>query len=167
MTLLFLEFLGTTEVLVILVVALLLFGPRKLPELSRSFGKSLAEFKRASEEFKQTWEKEVAMEEVEKGASIERAMIPEDPSTIGAPVGRGGHVMRKLESGDNNNYAERDGLVDDNRIASISAPLIQPFDAAKADFVRESAASESSDIAAPLPAPDAMPAQPTRKQDWL
>lgn len=164
MTLLFLEFLGTTEVLVILVVALLLFGPRKLPELSRSFGKSLAEFKRASEEFKQTWEKEVALEEVEKGARIERAMIPEDPSIIGAPVGRDVHVMRKLESGDD---AERNGFVDNNSIASNLTPSVRPFDAANADFARESATSESSDSTAALPAPDAMPAQPTRKHDWL
>jgi TatA/E family protein of Tat protein translocase len=158
MTLLFLEFLGTTEVLVILVVALLLFGPRKLPELSRSFGKSLAEFKRASEEFKQTWEKEVAMEEVEKGARIERAMIPEDPSTIGAPVGRDIHVMRKLESGDNS--AERDGFVDNNSNASISAPSVQSFDAANADFAHGTSATSSAPD-------DAVPAQPTRKHDWL
>jgi TatA/E family protein of Tat protein translocase len=153
MILLFLEFLGTTEVLVILVVALLLFGPRKLPELSRSFGKSLAEFKRASEEFKQTWEKEVAMEEVEKGARIERAMIPEDPSEIGAPVGRG-HVMQKLESGDN---AERDGFVDGNSIASISAPAIRPFDSSN---------TESSDISSPA-GREALPVEPPRKRDWL
>lgn len=43
----------------ILVVALIIFGPKKLPQLARSFGKSMAEFKRASEDFKQQWEKEV------------------------------------------------------------------------------------------------------------
>ena len=167
MTLLFLEFLGTTEVLVILVVALLLFGPRKLPELSRSFGKSLAEFKRASEEFKQTWEKEVAMEEVEKGAQIERAMIPEDSSAIGAPVGRGQHVMRKLESGGDN--AARDGFDDGNSIASISAPSVQPVDASSAFPAREASASESSNISSSSSSStfDAPPDEPTRKRDWL
>lgn len=58
------EFLGTTELLVILVVALIVFGPRKLPQLSRSLGKSLSEFRRASEDFKRTWEREVALDEV-------------------------------------------------------------------------------------------------------
>ncbi|MDQ3919739.1 MAG: twin-arginine translocase TatA/TatE family subunit [Acidobacteriota bacterium] len=60
--LLFLEFLGTSELLMIAVVALLLFGPRKLPEISRTLGKSLAEFKRASDDFKRTWEYEVELE---------------------------------------------------------------------------------------------------------
>ncbi|HEX9919659.1 MAG TPA: twin-arginine translocase TatA/TatE family subunit, partial [Pyrinomonadaceae bacterium] len=74
---LFLESLGTTELLVILVVALVLFGPRKLPEMTRKFGKSLNEFKRASDEFKQTWEREVAMENVERDAAIDRAIVAE------------------------------------------------------------------------------------------
>ena len=60
--LLFLETLGTGELLLIAVAALLLFGPRKLPEISRSLGKSLAEFKRASDDFKRTWEYEVELE---------------------------------------------------------------------------------------------------------
>src|ERR1043165_963230 len=56
------EFLGTTELLVIAVVALVLFGPRKLPEIGRSVGKALGEFKRASDDFKRTWEYEVELE---------------------------------------------------------------------------------------------------------
>jgi len=77
-----LEGLGTTELLVIVVVALILFGPRKLPQLSRSLGKSLGEFKRASEDFKRTWEKEVALEERQKDARIEQAMLPADDNSI-------------------------------------------------------------------------------------
>jgi TatA/E family protein of Tat protein translocase len=77
MVLLFLESLGTTELLVILVVALVLFGPRKLPEMTRKFGKSLNEFKRASDDFKRTWEREVAMESVEREAAVDRAMVSE------------------------------------------------------------------------------------------
>jgi TatA/E family protein of Tat protein translocase len=75
--LLFLESLGTTELLVILLVALVLFGPRKLPEMTRKFGKSLNEFKRASDDFKRTWEREVALENVEREAAIDRAMVAE------------------------------------------------------------------------------------------
>lgn len=63
MLLLILESLGSTELLLILVMALVFFGPRKLPQISRSLGKSLADFRRASDDFKQTWEREVAMEE--------------------------------------------------------------------------------------------------------
>lgn len=67
MVLLFLESIGTTELLVILVVALVVFGPRRLPELGRKLGKSINEFKRASDDFKRTWEFEVELEQ-RKGA---------------------------------------------------------------------------------------------------
>jgi TatA/E family protein of Tat protein translocase len=59
---LILDSLGGTELLFILVVALIFFGPRKLPQLARSLGKSLAEFRKASDDFKRTWEREVALE---------------------------------------------------------------------------------------------------------
>ncbi|MFN2597498.1 MAG: twin-arginine translocase TatA/TatE family subunit [Pyrinomonadaceae bacterium] len=78
MTLLFLESVGTTELLLILVVALIIFGPRKLPELSRSLGKGLSEFKRASDEFKRTWEREVNLESYERERQVTDAMLPPD-----------------------------------------------------------------------------------------
>lgn len=59
---LILDSLGSTELLFILVIALIFFGPRKLPGLARSMGKSMAEFRRASDDFKRTWEREVALE---------------------------------------------------------------------------------------------------------
>ena len=59
---LILESLSSTELLFILVIALVFFGPRKLPQLARSMGKGLAEFRKASDDFKRTWEREVAME---------------------------------------------------------------------------------------------------------
>ncbi len=88
--LLFLESVGTTELLVILVAALILFGPRKLPELSRSLGKSLSEFKRASDDFKQTWEREVAIERVEKQERIGQAMVgaADDTAAVPPPTGK-------------------------------------------------------------------------------
>jgi Tat protein translocase TatB subunit len=63
--LLILESLGSTELFFILIMALVFFGPRKLPQLSRSLGKNLAEFRRASEDFKRTWEREVALEDLQ------------------------------------------------------------------------------------------------------
>ncbi|HEV2762118.1 MAG TPA: twin-arginine translocase TatA/TatE family subunit, partial [Pyrinomonadaceae bacterium] len=72
MLLLVFEFLGTTELLVILVVALVLFGPRRLPELGRTLGKSLGEFKRATDDFKRTWEREVELDKLTREVSIDR-----------------------------------------------------------------------------------------------
>ena len=54
--------LGWPEIMIILVIALIIFGPRKLPELGKSLGNSLAHFRRASEDFKRTWEDEVEAE---------------------------------------------------------------------------------------------------------
>src|SRR4051812_30865499 len=54
---------GTPELIIIFVIALIVFGPRKLPELGKSLGKSLAEFKRASNELKNTLDEEIRLEE--------------------------------------------------------------------------------------------------------
>ncbi|MFZ0063311.1 MAG: twin-arginine translocase TatA/TatE family subunit [Pyrinomonadaceae bacterium] len=76
MFLLILESLGSTELFFILIMALVFFGPRKLPQLSRSLGKNLAEFRRASEDFKRTWEREVALEDLQS----EPARVQASPS---------------------------------------------------------------------------------------
>ena len=91
-TLLILETIGTTELLLILVVALILFGPRKLPELARQIGRGMNEFKRASDDFKRTWEREVEVERIERQGQFERAMVgapdtPEASASAPAPVG--------------------------------------------------------------------------------
>lgn len=59
--------MGNTELLLILGAALVFFGPRRLPQLSRQIGRSLSEFRRASDDFKRTWEREVNLENHEKG----------------------------------------------------------------------------------------------------
>ena len=55
--------IGMPELIIIFIIALIIFGPRKLPELGRSLGKSLAEFKKASNELKSTLEEEIRLEE--------------------------------------------------------------------------------------------------------
>lgn len=79
MFLLILDSLGSTELLFILVMALVFFGPRKLPQISRTLGKNLAEFRKASEDFKRTWEREVALEEFK--ADSDRSNIWQDDLT--------------------------------------------------------------------------------------
>ena len=55
--------IGGTEILVIMVIALLVFGPRKLPELGKSLGRGLSEFKRASNDLRRSLEDELSLEE--------------------------------------------------------------------------------------------------------
>jgi TatA/E family protein of Tat protein translocase len=52
------------ELILIFAVALLLFGPRKMPQIGRSIGRALGEFRRASNDFKRTIEDEVAADEI-------------------------------------------------------------------------------------------------------
>ena len=67
-SLLFFEFIGTSELLVVLVVALIIFGPRKLPELGRSLGQAMHQLRGASEDFKRTWETEARLETARSAA---------------------------------------------------------------------------------------------------
>jgi len=83
--------LGTMELVVIGVVALIVFGPRKLPELGRSLGKSLQEFRRASNELKHTLEEEISLEEREATRaktppSAPALPFPVDPATVESPA---------------------------------------------------------------------------------
>ena len=56
--------IGGAELVLVLVLALLLFGPRKLPQIGRKLGDALAQFRKATHDFKSTLETEVEMEEV-------------------------------------------------------------------------------------------------------
>ena len=57
-----LESIGTSELLMIGLIALIIFGPRKLPQMIRTIGKTMAEFRRTTDDFKSTWQKEVDFE---------------------------------------------------------------------------------------------------------
>jgi sec-independent protein translocase protein TatA len=54
--------IGLPELIIILVVALIVFGPKKLPDLARSLGKGMAEFKKATDDFKSTIESDVKVD---------------------------------------------------------------------------------------------------------
>ena len=63
---------GVPELIIIFTIALIIFGPRKLPELGKSLGRSLAEFKRASNELKNTLDEEIRLED-QRAAAAQRA----------------------------------------------------------------------------------------------
>jgi TatA/E family protein of Tat protein translocase len=75
--------IGMPELIIIFMIALIIFGPRKLPELGRSLGKSLGEFKRASNELRNTLDEEIRLEEQRVTEPAKRAEVttPSQPDT--------------------------------------------------------------------------------------
>ena len=65
--------IGMPELIIILVIALIIFGPRKLPELGKSLGRSINEFKKASTDLQNTLEQEIKIEEQKENAARARA----------------------------------------------------------------------------------------------
>jgi sec-independent protein translocase protein TatA len=76
--------IGMPELIIIFVIALIIFGPRKLPELGRSLGKSLAEFKKASNELRNTLEEEIRIEEQKDAVKEKEAAKPAEPASATA-----------------------------------------------------------------------------------
>jgi len=68
--LLIFESIGMQELILIGAIALIVFGPRKLPEMARTVGKMMAEFRKATSDFKETWEKEVDFEDIKSDFQI-------------------------------------------------------------------------------------------------
>ena len=67
--------LGIPEMILIFAVALIVFGPKKLPEIGRTLGKALGEFKKATDDFKSTIEREVHVEELKQISATVKAPI--------------------------------------------------------------------------------------------
>lgn len=141
MFLLILDSLGTSELLVILGAALIFFGPRRLPQLSRQLGKSLAEFRRASEDFKRTWEREVNLENFEKGV---------EPSADNSILDKATERIRAAREA-----AAMEGSSE--TIQPAIAPSVTPVDPALVQ-PRETK---------PQPTESVAPEPETSKHDWL
>lgn len=99
MFLFILESIGTSELILIGIIALIFLGPRKLPQIARTIGKTMADFRSTTNEFKSTWEREVNFEEEASAlrtgelASVEPASIARtnsiaeiQPDTMASPT---------------------------------------------------------------------------------
>jgi len=82
--------LGMPELIVIFVIALIVFGPRKLPELGRSLGRGIAEFKKATSELQSSLEEEIRLEERRLDAKATAPVAPAPVSEDTTPVSKAG-----------------------------------------------------------------------------
>jgi sec-independent protein translocase protein TatA len=89
--------IGMPELIIIFVIALIIFGPRKLPELGRSLGKSIAEFKKASNELKSTLEEEIRLEEQRSVIEEKKAQSVTAPPANPTPLVDEHASVRKVD----------------------------------------------------------------------
>jgi sec-independent protein translocase protein TatB len=81
--------LGGPELFLILVVALIVFGPRKLPDIGKSLGKMMAEFRKASNDFRRTIEEEVEADKLREATRLDTPFTTTrvtEPAPVTEPV---------------------------------------------------------------------------------
>ena len=106
--------IGGPELILILVLALLLFGPRRLPQIGRTIGKALAEFRSVTNEFRSTLDREVALDDLRetkndlKSVAREVKDVVQEGTAGPAPERPAVPAMRDSES-DSSNSVTRDG----------------------------------------------------------
>jgi sec-independent protein translocase protein TatB len=86
------ESIGTQELVLIGVVALIFLGPRRMPEMARKLGKMMSDFRNTTQEFKSTWEREVNFEDEEKAL---RTAFTEQPESL--PIARENSILTPAE----------------------------------------------------------------------
>lgn len=83
------ESIGTSELLLVGIVALIFLGPRRMPEMARKLGKMMSEFRGTANEFKETWQREADLESEVKALDlnqIEAEAAKPVPRSPAAPI---------------------------------------------------------------------------------
>jgi len=133
-----LESIGTSELLLIGLVALIIFGPRKLPQFARTIGKTMADLRRTGDDFKKTWTQEVAFDNEKNNVGNEPNLLDTKPDSIENTIGQ------RVNFGEN----------------KIAAPQIKEVN--KEDFERNFPVKETSELKKPM-----IESNTSGKRDWL
>ena len=146
MFLFILENIGTQELILIGVVALIFLGPRKMPQIAKTISKTLAEFRSATNEFKQTWEREANFDEELKALKFDEEMkafkLDDEPSK---PIARTEPLP--------------DGLT-----GITAAPEIKEIDKERFDKLRAREGAEAPEEISSVPV---VPDTSSDKRNWL
>ena len=148
MFLFILESIGTSELLLIGVIALIFLGPRKLPQIARTIGKTMADFRRTTSEFKSTWEKEVDF-------AVEEENIKKRSEEMSA------HQVARLGEIKTEEPAATTGVFGAPEIKQIDSSAFTDLPRPAGDTLEREAAEGTGDSEGP----DAP--KPHGKQDWL
>jgi len=137
------ESIGTQELLLIGIVALIFLGPRRMPEMARKLGKIMSDFKNTTSEFKSTWEREV---DFEKDAKDLRSVFDDQESA--KPVARENSILPAKTN------------------AEIVIPEVKQVDPGLFDQLQNLAETKTLAERQPI-APSAQAADPNAKENWL
>jgi sec-independent protein translocase protein TatB len=139
------ESIGTQELILIGIVALIFLGPRRMPEMARKLGKIMSDFKNTTSEFKSTWEREVNFEQETKAL---RDTFEEASSITTEPVARENSILAPATE------------------AVIAAPEIRPVEPGLFDHL-ENAQAEPQTPSEPKPVAEVAAADMNAKENWL
>jgi len=147
--------LGIPEILFILAIALLIFGPRRLPEMGRTLGKALGEFRRATTELKRSINTEIALEDDDERPRYARAPRPAASDEAGKGEAAGDAATTADAGGD--------------EIQVTTGGLVMPGSVLPGSVARGTAAPGSQDEAGQAATADAgddpEPSEPSEPSD--
>ena len=153
--------LGVQEMVVIFFLALILFGPKKLPELGRTIGKAITEFRRASNDLKATFEREMQTLERESQSLSQVANISAGDIFNRAINYNPEPEVRSLppaETAWNPQEPQQHMQADEQTSASLFTSLSTATDPSNVGASAVSGAESSETIAAAVPSPEPVPA---------
>jgi TatA/E family protein of Tat protein translocase len=154
--------LGVPEIIFILVLALLIFGPKRLPEIGRTVGKGLSEFRRASSEIQRTINAELALEEDPRPVQYPRRVsLTETESEAATPrTPPVGAMARGGEIDDDESEEDEMAAVLNRPLINVVDPEDAPTDAATADTADTTATAGTAAREA-AEAPSSAPIEPS------